>query len=368
MTYAVTSRQNEILSLIKTFISETGQAPTLSEMERALGITRRAVVKHLQALEKKGLINRSPSTRGITLRETQTGQMFIDVNILGYANAGAPMVIAQEQQLGYLRIKRNILPVTKDLFALMIRGDSMNKREVEGGKLEDGNFALIARKAEVRNGDVVLAIIDNCATIKTYKRDRNIIVLYPESTNLRHQPFYLDASEESENDIYGKVIAVLSNPTYSPMQNNIYFQQTILLEDLAEQNSDSDMQSNNEKLQPSTVSFSTPITSNADLGLDIGSYLVKKPSSTFFMKAGDGELSRFGIFRGDLLVVDRSLQPQNKSIVVVSLDGELLIKRILISKHTTYLTPWSTRSKLLRITPENNFEIWGVVTHNIHNL
>ena len=215
MTYAVTSRQNEILSLIKTFISETGQAPTLSEMERALGITRRAVVKHLQALEKKGLINRSSSTRGITLRETQTGQMFIDVNILGYANAGAPMVIAQEQQLGYLRIKRNILPVTKNLFALMIRGDSMNNREVEGGKLEDGNFALIAKKAEIRNGDVVLAIIDNCATIKTYRRDRNIIVLYPESTNSRHQPFYLDASEESENDIYGKVIAVLSNPTYT---------------------------------------------------------------------------------------------------------------------------------------------------------
>lgn len=219
MTHSITSRQNEILSLIKSFIKETGQSPTLSELERALGITRRGVVKHLQALEKKGLISRSASTRGITLRETQTGQMFIDVSILGYANAGAPMVIAQEQQLGYLRINRSLLPVTKDMFALMIRGDSMNNREVDGGKLEDGKYAVVARNVEVNNGDVVLAIIDHCATIKTYKRDRNIIVLYPESTNSRHRPFYLDAGEESGADIYGKVVAVLDNPNFSTYAN-----------------------------------------------------------------------------------------------------------------------------------------------------
>ncbi len=215
MTHTITTRQNEILSLIKSFIIETGQAPTLTEMERALGITRRAVVKHLQALEKKGLINRSSSSRGIALRETQSGQMFIDVNILGYANAGAPMVIAQEQQLGYLRINRSLLPVTKDVFALMIKGDSMNMREVDGGTLEDGKYAVIAKNVDIKNGDVVLAIIDNCATIKTIKKDRNIVVLYPESTNTRHKPFYLDASSLGDTDIYGKVVAVLDNPNFS---------------------------------------------------------------------------------------------------------------------------------------------------------
>ena len=152
------------------------------------------------------------------------------------------------------------------------------------------------------------------------------------------------------------------------MQNNIYFQQTILVEDLVEQTSSQSLQTPEEKLQPATVSFSTPIVSNAELSLDINSYLVKKPSSTFFMRAGDNELFKIGIYRGDLLVVDRSLSPSNKSIVIVNLDGEMLIKKILISKHTTYLTPWNSRSKLLRITPENNFEIWGVVTHNIHKL
>lgn len=218
MLSTLTQRQYEILEIVKSFIQETGHSPSLSELERTLGITRRGVVKHLQALERKGLISRTSSSRSIILSGTQGGQMFMDVNILGYANAGAPMVIAQEQQLGYLRVKRSLLPVTKDVFALMIKGDSMNRREVDGGKLADGKYAVVAKNVDVHDGDVVLAIIDDCATIKTYKRDRNVIVLYPESTNTRHRPFYLDAQDNLSSSIYGKVIAVLDNPNFS---NNV---------------------------------------------------------------------------------------------------------------------------------------------------
>lgn len=214
MIYNITKRQNEVFSLIKSFIRETGQPPTLGELERSLEITRRGVVKHLQALERKGFISRTSSARGISLNETQTGQMFIDINILGYANAGSPMLIVQEEYLGYLRIKRSLLPVTKDLFALMIRGDSMNKRGIDGRKLEDGKYVIVVKNVEIKEGDVVLAIIDNCAIIKTYKRDKDIIVLYPESTNSIYKPIYLDTSEESEENIYGKVIAVLDNPNF----------------------------------------------------------------------------------------------------------------------------------------------------------
>jgi len=214
MTYTITGRQSEILNVIKTFITETGHSPSLSELERTLGITRRGVVKHLQALERKGLINRTPQSRSITLSGNREGQMFMDVSILGYANAGSPMVIAEEQQLGYLRVRRSLLPVSRDVFALQIKGDSMNKREIQGRKLADGKFAVIAKNQEVHNGDAVLAIIDNCATIKTYKQDKDIIVLYPESTNNQHKPFYLDARTDGNSLIYGKVIAVLDNPNF----------------------------------------------------------------------------------------------------------------------------------------------------------
>lgn len=159
------------------------------------------------------------------------------------------------------------------------------------------------------------------------------------------------------------------------MQTDFYTQQTIIVDDIRntvgigtlgnEQPTDAQTTPD---LQKATVSFSTPIATDADLKLDIKSYLIKKPASTFFMKAGDNDLQKFGIHRGDLLVVDRSLQPTNKSIVVVNLDGELLLKKILISKHTTYLTPWSTRSTLFRVTKDHDFEIWGVVAYNIHEL
>lgn len=125
---------------------------------------------------------------------------------------------------------------------------------------------------------------------------------------------------------------------------------------------------NNFTLDQATVSFATPMATEADLKLDINKYLIKRPSSTFFMRAGDNDLVRFGISKGDLLVVDRSLKPVNKSIVVANLDGELLLKRILISKNITYLTPCNTPSTLFRLTEEHDFEIWGVVAHTIRKL
>lgn len=150
------------------------------------------------------------------------------------------------------------------------------------------------------------------------------------------------------------------------MQTDYYTQQTVLLEDrepLTSQSPD-----NETNLHDATVSFSTPIASEADLQLDIQTYLIKKPASTFFMRAGDDDLKRLGISKGDLLIVDRSLKPVNKSIVIATLGGELIIKQILISKHTTYITPWSTRSTLLKINQDHDFEIWGVVAHSIHKL
>ncbi len=150
------------------------------------------------------------------------------------------------------------------------------------------------------------------------------------------------------------------------MQTDYYTQQTVLLQD-------SDFREpavgeTQSKLTDATVSFSTPIANDADLQLDIKSYLIKRPASTFFMKAGDDDLKRLGINRGDLLIIDRSRKPTNRSIIIATLDGELIIKQILMSQHTTYITPWSTRSTLLKINQDNDFEIWGVVAHSIHTL
>ncbi len=211
MSEYLTPAQENTLKVVRKFLFSKGFPPTLSELQAALGgITKRAVVKHLEALEKKGRLERSSKPRGIRLLEMDNKDI-VSTNILGYANAGSPMVFAEEQKVGVLRIDKSLLPVTRNVFALVIKGDSMNRRKINNTKLEDGNYAIVANNQDVTNNDVVLAIIDNCATIKTYRRDGRMVVLYPESTNIMHKPIYL--SSNSEGMIYGKVIAVLRNPT-----------------------------------------------------------------------------------------------------------------------------------------------------------
>jgi len=211
MTKILTSKQQTVLKIIKNAIKKNGTPPSLRELQQALSIkTKRGVVNHLKALEKKGMLKRTSEARGIRLMENIYGQLVMDVKILGFANAGSPLMYANEQNLGVLRIEKSLLPVTSNIFALEIKGDSMNRKLLNGTPLKNSNFAIVAKDQNVQDGDVVLAIIDDCATIKSFKSDRSLFVLYPESTNKLHKPIYLNKADEAV--IFGKVIAVLENP------------------------------------------------------------------------------------------------------------------------------------------------------------
>lgn len=99
-----------------------------------------------------------------------------------------------------------------DLFAVIIKGDSMNERVIDGVKMRDGYFAIIKKDESLPNdGQPVLAIIDGSATLKNFYRGTDKIILKPESSNKIHQPIYL--TSESEGFINGRVVAVLENPS-----------------------------------------------------------------------------------------------------------------------------------------------------------
>lgn len=211
----VTEKQQRVLTVIRDFYLENGYAPSLSELQQMLRInTKRGVVNHLNALEKKGFIIRTSEARGIQLIEEEEYEYLIGIPILGYANAGTPLAIAEEDRLGVLHIDKNLLKTKKDLFALVVKGDSMNQKIVNGKYLKDGSYILIGKDVEVKNGDAVVAVLDNSATVKTLKYDGDMIVLYPESDNPKHNPIYLD--KFSNSLINGKVLLVLDNP-----KNNI---------------------------------------------------------------------------------------------------------------------------------------------------
>lgn len=131
----------------------------------------------------------------------------LNIPVLGYANAGEPRKVAQEEYLGELNLDINMIKVKKDLFALVLSGDSMNMKVINGKSMDDGSYVVIAKDSEIQDGDTVVAIIDGAATVKTYRSTGNETYLYPESSNSMHKPIRVDI--DSEMHINGKVIQVV---------------------------------------------------------------------------------------------------------------------------------------------------------------
>ncbi len=219
MAEQLTQRQEKVLTLIRDFFLENGQAPSLGELQDKLGFkSKRGVVNHLLALENKGYIIRTSEPRGIQLLDQEDDsnleyEYLIGIPILGYANAGTPLVSAEEEAIGTLKVDRKLISKKskKDLFALVVKGDSMNQRELDGVSIDEGRYLIVDKESEVQEGDIVVAVIDNSATVKNISlKTKDMVVLYPESNNPKHQPIYIDS--DSDFLINGKVVKVLDNP------------------------------------------------------------------------------------------------------------------------------------------------------------
>lgn len=211
----LTKKQEVVLKVIRKFYLENGHAPSLTELQVLLSIsTKRGVVSHLIALEKKGYILRTGEPRGIHIVDNDEEVVYdylIGIPILGYANAGTPLVSAEEENLGVLKLDRKLIGKKENLFSLIVKGDSMDLSIIEGKNIIDGSYLIVQKDAEINDGDVVVAVIENSATVKKIKREKDVIILYPESSNPLNQPIYLD--KDTDTVFNGKVIKVLENPT-----------------------------------------------------------------------------------------------------------------------------------------------------------
>lgn len=112
--------------------------------------------------------------------------------------------------------------------------------------------------------------------------------------------------------------------------------------------------------------FPSPARDHFEKPLSLDDYIIKRPAATFFMRVqGDG-LNSIGIFSDDILVIDRSITPTAKHLVVATLEGEMVVRRLVKKERSMYLATDETKNNLQKITKETDFEIWGVVTHSIH--
>ena len=119
-------------------------------------------------------------------------------------------------------------------------------------------------------------------------------------------------------------------------------------------------------LEPVKAGFPSPAEDLVDSTLDLNDHLVKHPAATFFVKVSGNSMSGAGIRSGDILVVDRSLNPYDGAIIVAVVDGEMTVKRVLQMKQRLYLVPDNPDFQPLEISAEMNFQVWGVVTYVIH--
>jgi DNA polymerase V len=114
--------------------------------------------------------------------------------------------------------------------------------------------------------------------------------------------------------------------------------------------------------------FPSPAADYEENKLDLNRYLIKNPAATFFVRVSGDSMVGAGIHSGDLLVVDRSLEPRDKNVVIAVTDGELTVKRIRIRKRKITLEPENENYSVRQISEDTEFEVWGVVTSVIHAL
>lgn len=114
-----------------------------------------------------------------------------------------------------------------------------------------------------------------------------------------------------------------------------------------------------------SAGFPSPAMDFIDLTIDMNKHLIKHPSATFYGRVKGMSMKDAGIHDGDLLVIDKSLQPKNNKIAVCYIDGDFTVKRIKIENDCIWLIPENEIYKPIKVTNENDFVIWGIVTHVI---
>jgi len=197
----LTSRQNQILSIIQKVIEETSLPPTRAEIAEELGFRSvNAAEEHLRALERKGVIELLPGiSRGIRLKDTLREQ--IGLPLVGQVAAGQP-ILAEEHVEAYYQIDPTFFKV-KPHFLLRVRGMSM-----QGAGILDGDLVAVHRSTEVKNRQIVVARLEDEVTIKRYHQVGHEVSLMPENPDF--DPIQIDLREQTMT-IEGVVIGVMRN-------------------------------------------------------------------------------------------------------------------------------------------------------------
>lgn len=171
---------------------------------------------HLSQLERKGFII-IDKKNGLIKRvsgNTKNSDIFLSIPIFGTANCGPRTIYANQNIEGYLKVSKKLLNKKNNIFALRAEGNSLNKANINGKSIEDGDFVIVdSQITNPNNGDYVVSVIEEMANIKKYVWDEknSQIVLISESTQ-NYDPIYIH--KDDNIIINGKVIDVIKKPKF----------------------------------------------------------------------------------------------------------------------------------------------------------
>ena len=196
----ISAKQQEILEYIKETILKKGYPPAVREICEAVNLkSTSSVHSHLETLEENGYIRRDPTKpRAIEILDDHfnlTRREIANIPLIGSVAAGQP-ILAQENIENYFPVPVDLIP-NQEAFILKVKGESM----INAGIL-DGDHIIVAQQETADNGDIVVALLDDSATVKRFYRENSQIRLQPENDTM--EPIYA-----TDVQILGKVVGLL---------------------------------------------------------------------------------------------------------------------------------------------------------------
>jgi repressor LexA len=215
---ALTDRQQQVLDFIAASITERGYPPTLREIGERLGIrSTNGVNDHLKALEKKGYLARedlksralrpighiglaAPASAPAAPESLALGEDLVEIPLIGRVAAGQP-ILAVENVEDTVKVDRFLVGDHREVFALRVKGESM----IDDG-IHDGDFIFVKKALHAERGDIVVALIEDEATVKRYFPEGDVIRFQPANQNM--QPILVKKKDFRSVNLIGIVVGV----------------------------------------------------------------------------------------------------------------------------------------------------------------
>lgn len=196
----LTAKQRAFFGALLKYVRHNGESPTVRDLQRLAELkSSRTVVQYLDALERAGVITRGDGPRNIRIVHQASLASTVCVPLIGRVAAGQP-ILAEDHIVDEIPVDRAMVSSTHRYYLLEVHGDSM-----DGAGINDGDYVLVRYQEAADDNEIVVALIDDSATVKRLRRSRDAAVLQPVSSNPIHRPIIVHGNFQ----IQGVVVASL---------------------------------------------------------------------------------------------------------------------------------------------------------------